>query len=131
MAFESKTPNFIVSKLVTWLTCGWCGQVCYFLYKNLLFGLTIFFFNGMCFFSGQILYNGMLQILMLIRLADWTATHTRNAVAGACEEALAAVASSLTPAVPTTVCAIQSSTFQQSCHCCPRCSSLICLPHAV
>ena len=34
-------------------------QVCYFLYKNLLFGLTIFFFNGMCFFSGQILYNGM------------------------------------------------------------------------
>ena len=33
-------------------------QVNYFLYKNLLFGLTIFFFNGMCLFSGQILYNG-------------------------------------------------------------------------
>lgn len=34
-------------------------MVAYFFYKNLLFGLTIFFFNGVCFFSGQILYNGV------------------------------------------------------------------------
>ncbi|KAK9787844.1 hypothetical protein WJX73_000953 [Symbiochloris irregularis] len=32
-------------------------MISYFLYKNLLFGLTIFFYNGLCFFSGQILYN--------------------------------------------------------------------------
>lgn len=33
-------------------------MISFFFYKNLLFGLTIFFFNGICFFSGQILYNG-------------------------------------------------------------------------
>ena len=33
-------------------------MVSYFFYKNLLFGLTIFFYNYLCFFSGQILYNG-------------------------------------------------------------------------
>ena len=33
-------------------------MVSYFFYKNLLFGLTIFFYNALCFFSGQILYNG-------------------------------------------------------------------------
>lgn len=35
-------------------------MVSFFLYKNLLFGLTIFFYNALCFFSGQILYNGAL-----------------------------------------------------------------------
>lgn len=33
-------------------------MVSFFFYKNLLFGLTIFFFNCVCFFSGQTLYNG-------------------------------------------------------------------------
>ena len=33
-------------------------MVLFFFYKNLLFGLTIFFFNCVCFFSGQTLYNG-------------------------------------------------------------------------
>ena len=33
-------------------------MVAYFFYKNLLFGLTIFFYNIFCFFSGQILYDG-------------------------------------------------------------------------
>jgi phospholipid-transporting ATPase len=33
-------------------------MVSYFFYKNLLFGLTIFFYNSLCFFSGQIIYNG-------------------------------------------------------------------------
>ncbi|KAK9829125.1 hypothetical protein WJX72_004020 [[Myrmecia] bisecta] len=32
-------------------------MVGYFFYKNLLFGLTIFFYNALCFYSGQILYN--------------------------------------------------------------------------
>ena len=33
-------------------------MVAFFLYKNLLFGLTIFFYNIFCLFSGQILYDG-------------------------------------------------------------------------
>ena len=33
-------------------------MVSYFFYKNLLFGLTIFFYNALCFFSGQIIFNG-------------------------------------------------------------------------
>ncbi|BDA43574.1 Phospholipid-transporting ATPase 3 [Coccomyxa sp. Obi] len=32
-------------------------MVSYFFYKNILFGLTIFFYNALCFFSGQIIYN--------------------------------------------------------------------------
>ena len=35
-------------------------MVLFFFYKNLLFGLTIFYFNCLCFFSGQTLYNGEL-----------------------------------------------------------------------
>lgn len=35
-------------------------MVSYFFYKNLLFGLTIFFYNALCFFSGQIIMNGAL-----------------------------------------------------------------------
>lgn len=37
-------------------------MVLFFFYKNLLFGLTIFYFNCLCFFSGQTLYNGELHI---------------------------------------------------------------------
>ena len=33
-------------------------MVAFFFYKNLLFGLTIFFYNTLCFFSGQTIYNG-------------------------------------------------------------------------
>lgn len=33
-------------------------MVLFFFYKNLLFGLTLFYFNCLCFFSGQTLYNG-------------------------------------------------------------------------
>ena len=40
-------------------------QVSFFFYKNLLFGLTIFFYNSLCFFSGQIIYNGVPISLML------------------------------------------------------------------
>lgn len=35
-------------------------MVLFFFYKNLLFGLTLFYFNCLCFFSGQTLYNGEL-----------------------------------------------------------------------
>lgn len=35
-------------------------MVSFFLYKNLLFGLTIFLYNALCMFSGQIIYNGAL-----------------------------------------------------------------------
>jgi Phospholipid-translocating P-type ATPase C-terminal len=34
------------------------SMVLYFFYKNILFGLTIFFYNILAAFSGQILYNG-------------------------------------------------------------------------
>ena len=34
------------------------NMVSFFFYKNLLFGLTIFFYNIFCLFSGQILYDG-------------------------------------------------------------------------
>ena len=37
-------------------------MVLFFFYKNLLFGLTIFYFNCLCFFSGQVLYNGELTL---------------------------------------------------------------------
>jgi hypothetical protein len=37
-------------------------MVLFFFYKNLLFGLTIFYFNCLCFFSGQTLYNGELLV---------------------------------------------------------------------
>ena len=37
-------------------------MVLFFFYKNLLFGLTIFYFNCLCFFSGQTLYNGELPV---------------------------------------------------------------------
>ena len=40
-------------------------MVLFFFYKNLLFGLTIFYFNCLCFFSGQTLYNG--EILLALR----------------------------------------------------------------
>lgn len=40
-------------------------MVSYFFYKNLLFGLTIFFYNALCFFSGQIIYNGARQATLL------------------------------------------------------------------
>lgn len=33
-------------------------MVKFFLYKNILFGLTVFFANAISFFSGQIIYNG-------------------------------------------------------------------------
>ena len=32
--------------------------VSYIFTKNQLIGLTIFFYNALCFFSGQIIYNG-------------------------------------------------------------------------
>ena len=41
-------------------------MVLFFFYKNLLFGLTIFYFNCLCFFSGQTLYNG--EMLLALRL---------------------------------------------------------------
>ena len=40
-------------------------MVGYFFYKNLLFGLTIFFYNALCFFSGQIIFNGVRRALAL------------------------------------------------------------------
>lgn len=40
-------------------------MVLFFFYKNLLFGLTLFYFNCLCFFSGQTLYNGGLAAVYL------------------------------------------------------------------
>lgn len=40
------------------------SMVAFFFYKNLLFGLTIFFYNIFCLFSGQILYDGASSLLL-------------------------------------------------------------------
>jgi phospholipid-translocating ATPase len=41
--------------------CVFCGclglQICYFFYKNITFGLTLFYFEAYASFSGQVLYN--------------------------------------------------------------------------
>ena len=47
-------------------------MVSFFFYKNLLFGLTIFFFNCVCFFSGQTLYNGELLLLSLCNVTGYS-----------------------------------------------------------
>ena len=40
------------------------NMVAFFFYKNLLFGLTIFFYNIFCLFSGQILYDGAAWLIL-------------------------------------------------------------------
>lgn len=47
-------------------------MVLFFFYKNLLFGLTLFYFNCLCFFSGQTLYNGE-PVLSRCMRAFWAA----------------------------------------------------------
>lgn len=42
-------------------------MVLFFFYKNLLFGLTLFYFNCLCFFSGQTLYNGEPELSCCMR----------------------------------------------------------------
>lgn len=41
--------------------CGnlfvWCEQICYFFYKNITFGFTLFWFEAHAYFSGQPAYN--------------------------------------------------------------------------
>ena len=38
-------------------------QICYFFYKNILFGLTLFYFQAFSNFSGQTLYNDWFNAL--------------------------------------------------------------------
>jgi len=36
-------------------------MICFFLYKNLMFGVTIFIFNAITLFSGQYMWVGLLD----------------------------------------------------------------------
>lgn len=39
------------------LTVMFCRQICYFFYKNIAFGLTLFYFEAFAGFSGQSVYD--------------------------------------------------------------------------
>lgn len=45
-------------------------QICYFFYKNIAFGLTLFYFEVYAGFSGQSVYNDMYMILFNVLLTS-------------------------------------------------------------
>lgn len=45
-------------------------QICYFFYKNIAFGLTIFFFEAFTGFSGQSVYDDWYMILFNVVLTS-------------------------------------------------------------
>lgn len=45
-------------------------QICYFFYKNIAFGLTIFYFEAFAGFSGQSVYNDWYMILFNVILTS-------------------------------------------------------------
>lgn len=45
------------ASLLNILLCFWWMQICYFFYKNIAFGFTLFWFEAYASFSGQAAYN--------------------------------------------------------------------------
>ena len=45
-------------------------QICYFFYKNIAFGLTIFYFEALTSFSGQSVYNDWYMLLFNVVLTS-------------------------------------------------------------
>jgi len=45
-------------------------QICYFFYKNIAFGLTIFYFEAFAGFSGQSVYDDWYMILFNVVLTS-------------------------------------------------------------
>lgn len=49
-----------------------CQMITYFFYKNLVLGLTIFYFNAQAFFSGQLIYNDFTVSLYNVFFTSFT-----------------------------------------------------------
>lgn len=47
-----------------------CFQICYFFYKNIAFGLTLFYFEAFTGFSGQSVYNDWYMLLFNVILTS-------------------------------------------------------------
>jgi len=59
-------------------------MVAFFFYKNLLFGLSIFFYNALCFFSGQILFDGARPLVWSCCSGAFTTTRVHSDSGGCC-----------------------------------------------
>lgn len=51
------TKHFGYKSMVTYLGCFWL-QILYFVYKNIAFGLTLFYYEVYLRFAGDVLYDG-------------------------------------------------------------------------
>ena len=47
-----------------------CIQICYFFYKNIAFGLTLFYFEAFTGFSGQSVYDDWYMLLFNVILTS-------------------------------------------------------------
>lgn len=50
--------------------CAICIQICYFFYKNIAFGLTLFYFEAYTGFSGQSVYDDIYMLLFNVILTS-------------------------------------------------------------
>ena len=60
--------SFMLSSLI-WTTT-FCIQICYFFYKNIAFGLTLFYFEAFTGFSGQSVYDDWYMLLFNVILTS-------------------------------------------------------------
>jgi phospholipid-translocating ATPase len=58
------------SLFVVSLNGFFCFQICYFFYKNIAFGLTLFYFEAFTAFSGQSVYNDWYMLLFNVILTS-------------------------------------------------------------
>jgi phospholipid-translocating ATPase len=58
------------SLFVVLLNGFFCFQICYFFYKNIAFGLTLFYFEAFTAFSGQSVYNDWYMLLFNVILTS-------------------------------------------------------------
>lgn len=64
--------EFLNGKSPLFLTGRFCdfSQICYFIYKNIAFGLTFFYFEAATAFSGQAIYYDWYMILFNVFLTS-------------------------------------------------------------
>lgn len=66
-------PPFVKGLLFHWFMTNsimLCVQICYFFYKNIAFGLTLFYFEAFTAFSGQSVYEDWYMILFNVVLTS-------------------------------------------------------------
>lgn len=66
-------PPFVNGLLFHWFMTNsimLCVQICYFFYKNIAFGLTLFYFEAFTAFSGQSVYEDWYMILFNVVLTS-------------------------------------------------------------